>query len=324
MKETISLNIQISECRNSIMGVAILSIMLFHQYFISMIPFNFFHKFGYWGVDIFLFISGMGLVNSLKKNTKKDYYKRRFIRIIPSCLLCGTTKYIVFILFYSSLFILKDGLKIGIWSIASLDLWYIHTIIILYIISPIIFKSLNKNKYLTIAIILFLFLLNGIFLKPIVDYDWLSPKGIISWTIERLPVFTLGMYLSIYNRITNKFIYISSFPLLLAICLNLIEKTQYSFYGIRPCLLFLLTLGMPFLIVACIYLLKNIPYSMQKLLAFLGKYSLELYLVHEFIFLALIIYFKNRNPSLLLIIGFLLSFFSAYLCRILTNIIKQI
>ena len=208
MKETISLNIQISECRNSIMGVPILSIMLFHQYFISMIPFNFFHKFGYWGVDIFLFISGMGLVNSLKKNTKKDYYKRRFIRIIPSCLLCGTTKYIVFILFYSSLFILKDGLKIGIWSIASLDLWYIHTIIILYIISPIIFKSLNKNKYLTIAIILFLFLLNGIFLKPIVDYDWLSPKGIISWTIERLPVFTLGMYLSIYNRITNNYIYI--------------------------------------------------------------------------------------------------------------------
>lgn len=324
MKEKkVSLNIQISEYRNSIMGVAMLSIMLFHQYFISMVPFNLFHNFGYWGVDIFLFLSGMGLVNSLKKNTKKDYYKRRFIRIIPSCLICGTTKYIIFILFYSSLFILKDGLKIGIWSIASLDLWYIHTIIILYLVSPIIFKSLNKNRYLIIAIIFILFLLNGFILKPIVGYDWLSPKGVISWTIERLPVFTLGMLISIDNRITNQILYISSFSLLLAITLTLIGKTHYSFYGIRACIIFLLTLGMPFLIMTCISVLKAIPYSMQKFLSFVGNYSLELYLVHEFIFWALIIYCNNWIPSLLFISGFLLSFLSAYLCRLCTNMIKH-
>ena len=324
MKEKIvSLNIQISKCRNSIMGVAMLFIMLFHQYFISMVPFNFFHNFGYWGVDIFLFLSGMGLVNSLIKNTKKEYFKRRFTRIIPSCLICGTTKFIIFFIFYSSLFILKDGLKIGIWSIASLDFWYIHTIIIFYLISPIIFKFLNKNKYLTIVIVLILFLLNGFILKPIVGYDWLSPKGIISWTIERLPVFTLGILISIDNRITHQSLYISSFSLLLAITLTLIGKTHYSFYGIRACVLLSLTVGMPFLIMACISVLKTIPNSMQRFLSFLGSCSLELYLVHEFIFWALIINCNNWNPSLLLILGFLLSLFSAYLCRLCTSMIKH-
>lgn len=319
-----SLIIQVSECRDSIMGVAMLSIMLFHQYFISIIPFNFFHNFGYWGVDIFLFLSGMGLVNSLKKNTTKEYYKRRFIRIIPSCLLCGTTKYLFFTLFYSSLFILKDGLKIGIWSIASLDLWYIHTIIILYLISPFLLISLNKNKYLTIAIIVCFFLLNGLFLRPIVGYDWLSPKGIISWTVERLPVFTLGMLISIVHRKTNLFFLFSSLSFILAITLTLLGKTHYSFYGIQVCIIFMLTLGMPFLIMACIFILNNIPYPMQKFFSVLGKYSLELYLVHEFIFWTLIIYYKNWNPYLLLILGFLLSFLSAYLCKISTKIIKLI
>ena len=51
------------------MGLSMLSIMLFHQYLSSVFPFNFFHNFGYWGVDVFLFLSGAGLVYSLNKNT---------------------------------------------------------------------------------------------------------------------------------------------------------------------------------------------------------------------------------------------------------------
>ena len=87
-----------SEYRTTIMGLSMLSIILFHQYFTSVIPFNVFHNFGYWGVDVFLFLSGMGLVRSLENNTLPVYYMRRFKRIIPSCILCGTTKYFIFLL----------------------------------------------------------------------------------------------------------------------------------------------------------------------------------------------------------------------------------
>ena len=56
----------ISEKRTLLMGVAMLSIMLFHQGWIwGWNPFfAFFHFYGNWGVDIFFFVSGFGLYYS--------------------------------------------------------------------------------------------------------------------------------------------------------------------------------------------------------------------------------------------------------------------
>lgn len=38
---------------------------------------------GLWGVEVFLFLSGVGISNSLDKNTTKTYFRNRFLRIIP-------------------------------------------------------------------------------------------------------------------------------------------------------------------------------------------------------------------------------------------------
>lgn len=144
---------EISENRTAIMGLAMLSVMLFHQYFTSTIPFNAFHNFGNWGVDIFLFLSGMGLVQAINKYPILHFYKRRFQRIIPSCILCGTIKYFAFMALGSSVIILKEPLHIGWWSVASLDLWFIPTIIILYIISPLLYHFLSNNTKITLVCI---------------------------------------------------------------------------------------------------------------------------------------------------------------------------
>lgn len=125
-----------SEYRTAIMGIAMLSVMLFHQYFTSISPFNALHNFGCWGVDLFLFLSSMGLARSLEQNPIPIFYKRRFKRIIPRCILCGTTKYIVILLLGSSVAVLKDGLKLGWWSLASYDSRFVPAILILYVISP--------------------------------------------------------------------------------------------------------------------------------------------------------------------------------------------
>lgn len=310
-----------SEYRTAIMGLSMLSIMLFHQYFTSTIPFNVFHSLGYWGVDIFLFLSGIGLVNSLNKNSTKEYYKRRFIRIIPSCILCGTTKYLLFTLFYSSLFILKDGLNIGIWSIASLDLWFIHTIIILYIISPLLHWILEKWPYETIIIIIIIFFINGFTLRPEVGFEWMSPKGVTSWTLERLPVFTAGMLVSMNKFRLEKYTFLSASFLMAALCLNYISKTKLSIYCDQTYQIFALLLGMPALLTICISLLKVIPNYIKIILSFLGTYSLELYLVHEFIFWAMKIVFTNANTLLLLVSSFSLSCLVAYTCKKSINII---
>lgn len=307
-----------STYRSAIMGLAMLSIMLFHQYFTSSIPFNVFHNFGFWGVDVFLFLSGMGLVMSLNNNSLKVYYSHRFNRIIPSCILCGSLKYIIALLIGSSVAILN----INMWSIMSLDLWFIHAIIILYTISPLLYYSLNKWTYITIAFVLFVFFLNGIFVRPQVGFEWQSPIGVFAWTTERLPVFGAGMLIAIRkNWIDEKIRY--SFPfLIVAIGLNLLEKVGTTFSGIQACQSFALMIGMPSLITLCITAIKIIPKRVQQVISFFGIYSLELYLVHESIFWTLIIKYNDSNPFVMLVLGFTIACFSAFLCKSITKNIK--
>jgi peptidoglycan/LPS O-acetylase OafA/YrhL len=67
--QQMTFNELISKYRTPIMGCAMIVIMLFHQPFIydSYVD-ALFHQFGYWGVEIFLFVSGFGIVYSLYRN----------------------------------------------------------------------------------------------------------------------------------------------------------------------------------------------------------------------------------------------------------------
>ncbi|MBO7047192.1 MAG: acyltransferase [Prevotella sp.] len=308
-----------SEYRTAIMGLAMLSIMLFHQYFTTDIPFNAFHYFGYWGVDVFLFLSGMGLERSLENNPLPVYYKRRFKRIIPSCILCGTTKYLTFILLGSSVAVLKDGLNLGWWSLASLDLWFIPTILILYTISPLLYHLLCKWPYTTIATIIIVLFINGLTLSPIIGSNWFSPQGVLSRTIERLPVFTAGMLISTRKDWVNEAIPYSMIFLLIALGIKILVKAGIQLYGDSAYSFLALAFGMPALIVINIYVLKIMPCNLKRCVIFLGKYSLELYLVHEFIFWSLKIIFINVSPWILLPTGILLSCLAACLCKLIIN-----
>lgn len=311
----------IPENRTAIMGIAMVSIMLFHQCFTSVIPFNAFHNFGYWGVDIFLFLSGMGLAHSLENNSVAVFYKRRFKRIIPSCIICGVVKYIAFLILGTSIIMLKDSLHLGWWSMASLDLWFIPAIIILYAISPLLYNILCKWPYIAITIIIIIFFINGFTLKPFIGYNWISPQGVLSWTIERLPVFSAGMFIAINNKCIDNKINFSFISLLIAVGIRLLIKFDFSFRGDESFCMFALAIGIPSLIAICIYFLKILPSFFKQLIEFLGKYSLELYLVHEFIFWVLKIRLNQANPWLLLITGFFLSCIIAYLCKSVTNLL---
>lgn len=304
------------------MGLSMLSIMLFHQYLSSVFPFNFFHNFGYWGVDVFLFLSGAGLVCSLKKNSIRIFYSRRFLRIIPSCVFCGTIRFFLILLLGSFSLILKERLNYSAWTLASLDLWFIHTILILYAITPILYISLNKWPLLTFSCIVILFFFNGMFIKPVVGFEWLSPIGVFSWTVERLLVFSVGMYTSINkDKISISFFHPVLF-LLMAICLVFMDKSGKSFRCIQACIYFALAMGMPALLYLFVCILKKMPSSLLRLLIFMGTYSLELYLVHEFLFWTLKNAFINGNPWILLPLGFMLSFLFAYLCKLCISKLK--
>lgn len=318
-----SFPIIISEYRTSIMGLSMLSIMLFHQYFTSVIPFNFFHNYGHWGVDVFLFLSGMGMINSLNHNPIGVFYIRRIKRLIPSCIMCGFAKYGAYLLISSIIANPEYGRHLNLWSLISFDLWFIPTIIILYMTAPIQYHLIKKRPIVIFISIVLIFILNDLIIKPDVGYNWKSPIGVLSWTIERLPVFSLGMILSVYyEKISNRKILCSYLLLLTAVILKILWKSGIYYPGIQASQYITLSLGLPALILSCIHILKKTPIAIKHIFIFFGTYSLELYLVHEFIFGTIMIYNKNGNPWILLIISLFLSCISAYLCKICTSTIS--
>lgn len=80
------------ENRMASMGIAISMVILYHLFCVdkSIMFWRVFYP-GFMGVDIFLFLSSYGLCFSLNRNTTKNFYNRRFIRILPVYFLLAIT-----------------------------------------------------------------------------------------------------------------------------------------------------------------------------------------------------------------------------------------
>ena len=151
----------ISYFRSELMGFAILWIMAFHFDFMQIPILPNITQYGYAGVEIFMFVSGFGIFYSLseKGNNLFNFYKKRIMRIFPAYYLIGIL---------DSIFVFHDNLftylfrfsTIGYWFGTTFDEWYIPSLIILYIFSPLIIRLLKPNKiaFVWITITIFIFL----------------------------------------------------------------------------------------------------------------------------------------------------------------------
>ncbi len=301
----------ISTHRSSLMGLSIIAIQLFHQKFLGTFPFTIFHYYGYWGVDVFLLLSGMGLVNSLQKNTLKIYYQRRIMRILPSCAFFGILKTIVFLIISMACIVPDDTFQCNWGTPLCLDLWYIRAIIVYYLLSPVLYKYLQKCPYLTMTVVFLLFFANNLFLRV---HDADSP----TWIIERLPVFAIGMLLMVRKSLLSaKTITLSAISLLLAITIVSIYKGDiYTTYP-WTAHMFSLALGTTAMIYFMVWILNHIPERLLVSIKWAGSISLEIYLIHEFVFNAAATLLPQYPPAILLIISIVLSWLIAYIGKML-------
>lgn len=86
----------ISKYRSELMGIAIIWVILYHLILTQNSPYSFgfldsILGNGYGGVDIFLYLSGFGLVRSWNKCLQQNhshainlFYKRRILRLAPT------------------------------------------------------------------------------------------------------------------------------------------------------------------------------------------------------------------------------------------------
>lgn len=189
----------ISKHRTKLMGVAALWIYVFH--ILPAPAFSnaeglgliwwYIRNVGFCGVDMFLFLSGLGLSYSMEKHPLHGlgdclrFWAQRFYRI-----------YVVFLPF-AVIFALLDGWGIGLFlkRLVCLDqfrvnlynfCWYVCCILLMYLLAPGLYRLVRRSPAATMAsVAVYLGLL--LMLKGVL-------RGDLYAIAVRLPVFVLGLW----------------------------------------------------------------------------------------------------------------------------------
>lgn len=327
----------ISTYRSHIMGVSIVWIMLYHMPYL--------HEFvgpiigsailiGFCGVDIFFFLSAFGLFFSLQRNPNiLDFYKKRVVRIFPTYL-------IVLIIFgilnhLTVTDIIKEISMVGMflpfieWPMFD---WYVPAQLFFYLLSPIIIFYAGYLKKMWILIFIGALILNYLSAILLLENSW---DAKILFLITRIPVFVLGVIVakmcSDRVKISRKTEVVAYIIMLVSIFILFIVKTKcpdniITMFGLNHFPFLFATLGFIFLLIR---IFRVLPDIILKMLNFIGKYSLELYLIHWNLYR-----FRKTIPCTLgiseinyLLLCFILSFPLAYLLsklvgKIIPNLCK--
>ena len=317
------------------MGISMVSIMLYHQNWITNgIFFEWVRMLGYIGVEVFLFISGFGIAHSLAKNSLGQYYKNRVIRLIPACILFGLCK--IALSYIPTMPPMQDFFL----DLFSLSHWYIYAIVIYYLLAPVIYKIIDKRGGIAFLAIIIATYITICFWQYEADAPYLIKYG--RWVVKRFPVFVFGMFIAI--RPLRFGIYKVVLLGVLATLANVgvfhytilanSDPTSHDFFTKLAILLpdrsvipdngrFILDM---FNVLLLIPLFALIAFLMNKshilfIINRIGKYSLEIYLCHQYIFTVISEHFA-MPPMAALAVGMCLSFAMAYLIGTTASSIK--
>ena len=270
----------LSTYRTQMMGIATLMIIICHSCASKVIMPSFLaylFRFGNIGVDIFLFLSGIGLYYSLSKNnlnSKEDYmsfYKRRIYRIYIPYLMVFIPSCLVFMLLgeYSvcdSIFCLST---LEYWLFHR-GAWFVSLIVLLYLVAPFLYRALiGKHKWIiALGIIIALMILSNI---PVEDQSSTSVPYNIQSAFSRTPSFIIGLTIGPSCKEGEQ---LTVTKMAIFIFVSIISSIILGFWKclclIVPILLYILT--------------PLIRWSkgswIDKSLHFLGKISLESYLTN--------------------------------------------
>lgn len=248
--------------------------------------FTYLKAWGYGGVDISLFASGLGCYFSLEKDSDAlRFLKRRIARLAPV--------YIPFILLWCVYHYLTHGPYpvsavlgnlLGIQNLTGLENsfnWYISALLLFYVLSPLLKSLTDRIGYgRQVVVIGFLLLLSVPF--------WTADTYII--TVTRLPVYYAGM---VFGRMCKEDRELSLPALvgcvaasalgfwLMKFCTDHFESILWS-YGLHWYPFLLITPGVCIVLSLAGLALEKVRYSkvLTKPLAAIGAYSFELYLLH--------------------------------------------
>ena len=186
--------------RAVLMGLAILWVLWFHTKMdysgispgFLRLGISFLENIGYGGVDIFLLVSGIGIYQSLEKNSVSVFFKNRLKKILPVWwpFMVVTICVKIFLLHMSVGIrsVLGSLTFTGFWlGLPNRGNWYVHAIMLFYLVSPVLFSLLKNSKHKRWTLVIMLAVAFGIAV-PFMQYTQLM-------AISRTLIYILGMYL---------------------------------------------------------------------------------------------------------------------------------
>lgn len=279
----------LSKYRGEIYGLTIIWIMLLHGSILDKVHFSpqfewlyIILKHGNVGVDIFLFLSGIGLYYSFQKNTSLyEYMKKRLLRILlPYGIIAGVLfgYYYLYLQGDKKQFFMKFTTQ-NLWFQKDHMIWYVNMILLCYFIYPYIYAFFFERKenrvwlrcgLLVAATIVFTLL-----------FEKAAPKTVANLEIvlTRLPIFFLGsawgrlVYekrkLPLWGIILSYLLVITSYPIFKrTLIVGIPQRYYYAILAIALCVVFATVCS----VLSFVWL--------RKILCFFGGISFELYLIH--------------------------------------------
>lgn len=314
----------LSVYRTALMGVAMIMVYLFHSIrdFAPLIIQKICVK-GYVGVDVFLFLSSMGLGFSLHKNRNiYAFYRRRLFRIFPTYWFVMTCVY-AFVALLTSFKLMPVGYwtyptsmggaieaytTLGYWLPDGIYyLWYVPAIIPLYLLFPYWFRFVEKSNWF----ILLCFV--PVVAENIFEFNINFQHRLL---YDRIGIFMFGAYTYkhiLYNH--NKYTTLSLGLGIIALIYYLIQcisGCQVHTNFVLENILFYLTLPGILLLLCRIFVFD----TTFRFFTLVGTVSLEFYLIHEFTIRfvqTLSNYIYPVNGWCRIIISFTITMFFAYI-----------
>lgn len=231
-------------------------------------------------VDLFLFLSPIGLFRSMQKNGTKTFYINRIKRVLIPALIIFIPYYIYIDFFARQktfLFYLGDITTINFWiPNVSYSYWYVASILVLYALYPLFYKLEQKTKHIS-TYILFLLSIGITIYINLCPSPYTSQIEII---LSRLPVFFLGMLLT---RLFTKEYKIPWWVTLITFILWVTTLILLFNFG---CSNLFRLLGSLFAVLSAVMFSfvikkgKRFTYVLFTPIRFIGNYTLEIYILH--------------------------------------------
>lgn len=277
----------ISRFRAEQMGAAMLFVILFHVALDRGDPFYGLRRCGNVGVDIFLFLSGVGLWFSwVKTPDVLRFYRRRLLRIVPTWIVVATAFYLPDYLgarrFSHSIvdFIGDITINWDFWLHDELTFWYVPAIMALYLVAPWYMRLIQSRpvyRWLPLLMVIWC-----------VMVQWVLPihhaVGHIEIFWSRVPIFFIGINFGEMVRTRRQlpseavWLLLVTFLMTFGTCLYLeqVRHGQFPLFVERM-------LYIPFTV--CTVLVMNrifrrTPQWVNRSFRLVGALSLEAYLIH--------------------------------------------